>query len=315
MAPNLFDSPNFVHTVLEELPVGIYIVDRDQRIRFWNRGAELATGHPAHEVVGRIFTAHIVGARDSEGNVLDEQHNPVAMTLGDGQPRQIASHFLHREGHRIPVALRCRPVIRSGDAIEGAIVLFEEATGARGDTPETSLYGCLDAVTGIPSHRLTRALLAESVAGMEECRHGFGLLRVRLLGLDEFRSKHGPHSIVPFLRAAAHTLRHNLDATTFLGRWGEDEFIAVLHFTDLMAAAAAAHKIWNLLTASEIRWWGDSFPIQAVVMHAVAQPGDKLDKLLNGLEPTHAAAAGRAVGMPAGSPPPRVRAAQAVDRG
>ena len=315
MTLKLFDTPNFVHTVLEGLPVGIYIVDRDQRIRFWNRGAELATGHPAHEVVGRIFTAHIVGAHDADGKVVDEQHNPVAMTLGDGQPRQIAAHFLHREGHRIPVALRCRPIICSGDAIEGAIVLFEEATGARSDTADTSLYGCLDAVTGIPSHRLTRALLGESVAGMEESRHGFGLLRIRILGLDEFRSKHGPHSIVPFMRAAAHTVRHNLDATAFLGRWGEDEFIAVLPFIDLMAAAAAAHRIWNLLTTSEVRWWGDRFPIQAVVMHAVAQPGDKLEELLNGLEPMHAAAAGRAVGMPAGSLQPRVRAAHAAERG
>ncbi|HVM93574.1 MAG TPA: GGDEF domain-containing protein [Terriglobales bacterium] len=315
MAPYLFDSPNFVHTVLEELPVGIYIVDREQRIRFWNRGAELATGHPAHEVVGRIFTAHIVGAHDAEGHVVDEQHNPVAMTLSDGQPRQIAAHFLHREGHRIPVAFRCRPIIRSGEAIEGAIVLFEETAGAHGDVAEASLYGCLDAVTGIPSHRLTRALLTESVAGMEESRHGFGLIRVRILGLDEFRSKHGPHSIVPFLHTAAHTLRHNLDATTFLGRWGEDEFIAVLPFTDLMAAAAAAHKIWDLLTSSEVRWWGDRFPIEAVVMHTVAQPGDKLDRLLNGLEPTHAAAAGRAVGMPTGSSQPQGRAAQAGERG
>jgi len=36
--------------------------------------------------------------------------------------------------------------------------------------------------------------------------------------------------------------------------------------------------------------------VQAAVMYAVAQPGDTLEKLLNGLEPAHAAAAGRAVG-------------------
>jgi hypothetical protein len=62
-----------------------------------------------------------------------------------------------------------------------------------------------------------------------------------------------------------------------------------------VATAAAAETIWNLVTNSEVRWWGDIFPVQAVVTHAVAQPGDKLEKLLNGLEPTHAAAAGRAV--------------------
>ena len=54
--------------------------------------------------------------------------------------------------------------------------------------------------------------------------------------------------------------------------------------------------IWSLITNSEVRWWGDRFPVQAVVTHTMAQPGDKLERLLNGLEPTHAAAAGRAVG-------------------
>jgi len=312
---SLFDNPGFVRTVLEELPIGIYIVDREQRIRFWNRGAEHIIGHLSQEVVGHIYTEHIVDACDAYGQPLDRDHSPIALTLRDGQPRQMIAHFLHKEGHRIPVAVRCRPIIRSKDAVEGAIVLFEEAAESRGDTGETSLYGCLDAVTGIPAERLTRALLGESMAGMEETHRGFGLLRIRVLGLDEFRSKHGPHSIAPFLRTTANTLRHSLDPANFLGRWGEDEFIAVLPSSNPVATAAAAVMVWSQVTSSEVRWWGDRFSVQAVVTHTVAQPGDKIEKLLNGLEPTHAAAAGRAVGMTAGGSQPAQRAASTAPRG
>ena len=311
---SLFDSPGFVRTVLEDLPVGIYIVDREQRIRFWNHGAEHIIGYLAHEVVGRIYLEHIVDACDAYGEILDPDHSPIAMTLRDGQPRQVIAHFLHKEGHRIPVAVRCRPIVRGKDAVEGAIVLFEEAAESRRDSSETSLYGCIDAVTGIPAHRLTRALLAELMAGMEESHRGFGLLRIRVLGLDEFRSKHGPHSIAPFLRTTANTLRHNLDPENFLGRWGEDEFIVVLPSANPVATAAAANTVWGLVTSSEVRWWGDRFPVQAVVMHTAAQPGDKIEKLLNGLEPTHAAAAGRAVGMAAHGAS-SARAASTVPRG
>src|ERR1700733_13546648 len=181
-----FDNPDFVRTVLEELPTGIYIVDREQRIRFWNRGAEHIIGHLSQEVVGHIYTEHIVDACDAFGQTLDDDHSPIALTLRDGQPRQIIAHFLHKEGHRVPVAIRCRPIIQSENAIEGAIVLFEEAAESRRDSGETSLYGCLDEVTGIPAHRLTRALLAESMAGMEESHRGFGLLRIRVLGITNF---------------------------------------------------------------------------------------------------------------------------------
>jgi PAS domain S-box-containing protein len=297
LMPSLFDNPGFVHTVLEELPTGIYIVDREQRIRFWNRGAEHIIGHLSQEVVGHVYTEHIVDACDAYGQTLDDHHSPIALTLRDGQPRQIIAHFLHKEGHRVPVAIRCRPIIQSKNSIEGAIVLFEEATQSRADSGESSLYGCLDAVTGVPAQRLTRALLSESIAGMEETRRGFGLLRIRVLGLDELRSKHGPHSIAPFLRTTANTLRHSLDPASFLGRWGEDEFIAVLPSSNPVATSTAAHLMWSLITNSEVRWWGDLFPVQAIVMHTVAQPGERIDKLLNGLEPTHAAAAGRAIGM------------------
>src|ERR1700733_1887676 len=310
-----FDNPDFVRTVLEELPTGIYIVDREQRIRFWNRGAEQLIGHPSQEVVGHIYTEHIVDACDAYGQTLDDDHSPIALTLRDGQPRQIIAHFLHKEGPRVPVAIRCRPIIQSENAIEGAIVLFEEAAESRRDSGETSLYGCLDEVTGIPAHRLTRALLAESMAGMEESHRGFGLLRIRVLGIDEFRSRHGPHSIAPFLRTPANTLRHSLDPANFLGRWGEDEFIAVLPSSNPFATAAAAIRVWSQVTSSEVRWWGDRFPVQAVVTHTVAQPGDKIEKLLNELEPTHAAAAGRAVGVPAGDVQPAERGASATPRG
>lgn len=312
---SLFDNPGFVRTVLEELPIGIYIVDREQRIRFWNRGAEHIIGHLSHEVVGHIYTEHIVDACDAFGQTLDHNHSPIALTLRDGQPRQIIAHFLHKEGHRIPVAVRCRPIIRIKDAVEGAIILFEEAAESRRDSGETSLYGCLDAVTGIPAHRLTRALLDESIAGMDESNRGFGLLRIRVLGLDEFRSRHGPHSIAPFLRTTANTLRHILDPASFLGRWGEDEFIAVLSSSNPVATAAAATMVWSQITSSEVRWWGDRFPVQAVVMHTVAQPGDKIEQLLNGLEPAHAAATGRAVGPAPGGAQPALRAASGSPRG
>jgi diguanylate cyclase (GGDEF)-like protein len=180
--------------------------------------------------------------------------------------------------------------------IVGAMVLLEEAFVSREDSAGSPIYGCLDPATGIPSQQLTRAVLHECMAGMEQSQHAFGLLRVRVLGLDEFRSRHGIQSALPFLRTAAHTLRSSLDPQNFVGRWGEDEFMVVLPSANPATTRTTAETLWNLVTHSEMSWWGDRFPVQAVVMHAVAQPGDKLERLLNGLEPAHAAAAGRAVG-------------------
>lgn len=293
MPSSFFDNPGLFRTALEELPVGIYIVDRDQRIRFWNRGAEHIIGHPSHEVVGRFCVGHIVEICDRHGRILWDDNSPVTATLRDEKPRRIAAFCLHKQGHRVLVNIQSQAIFRNPDTIEGAIVQLEESIETCEEPNAPSMYGCLDPVTGIPSHRLTRAVLQEWMAGMEESHHGFGVLRIRVLELDEFRSKHGPRSAIPFMKTTAHTLRHSLDPETFLGRWGEDEFIALLPSAN---PVAAAETVWSLVTHSEVRWWGDNFPVRAVVTHTVTQPGLTVDKLLNGLEPTHAAAAGRAVG-------------------
>lgn len=294
MPSNFFDNPGLFRTAMEELPVGIYIVDRDQRIRFWNRGAEAIIGHLAHEVVGRMYSECF--ACDQHGHTLCGNDCPVTATLRDGQRQSITAFYLHKQGHRVPVHLRTQAIVRNGEQVEGAIVLFEEAAKSGDAAAEPSTYGCLDPVTGVPSHRLTRALLGECIAALQESRHPFGVLRIRVLRLDEFRSQHGPRSAIPFLQSAARTLRHCLHPDSFLGRWGEDEFIVVLPSANPLTTATTAELVWTLVTQSEVRWWGDSFPVQAVVTRTMAQPGDKLEKLMNGLEPAHAAAAGRAVG-------------------
>jgi two-component system, cell cycle response regulator len=300
MSATFFDHPELYRSLLDSLPAGVYVLDRERRVRFWNQEAEHLTGHLAHEAIGHDGTGHLLEPCDGDGRILSRDECPVARTLLDGKAQPFLGFYLHKNGHRVAVQGRTRALLEHSNLIVGAIVVFEDAFAGR---EKTETWGCLDPTTGIPSHRLTRSVLSECVAGMERSQQGFGVLRIRLLGLDEFRSRHGIQSAIPFLRTAAHTLRHSLDPENFLGRWGEDEFMAVLPSASPVMAAATAETLYSLVTHSEISWWGDRFPVKAVVSYAVAWPGDQLERLLNGLEPDHAAKRGQAVGV--GSNPGR----------
>jgi len=304
MLSNLLDNPKLFRHVLEDLPVGIYIVDGERRIRFWNHSAEHLTGYLAHEVVGHVLE-DAVQACDRRGNSLTGEHCPVAMTLSQRQPQQCTAFYLHKNGHRTAFQVRTRPILEyrdhyhdeghdkelgskeRGDKIGGATVLFQEAFMYREETNAPAMYGCLDPATGIPSQRLTRAVLDQCIVGMKECHTGFGLLRVRILGLEAFGSKHSPQSIAPFLRTAAHTLRHSLDAENFLGCWKDHEFLVVLHSESPMMVAMKAEVLWNLLRHSEVLWWGDRFLIEAEVAYTMAEPGNDLESLLRAMKPSH----------------------------
>jgi PAS domain S-box-containing protein len=285
MITNLLDNPKLFRHLVEDLPMGIYIVDRERRICFWNHGAEHITGFLSHEVVGRILD-NVVQACDGEGNPLEGSQRPVTMTIQECEPQQATVFYLHKGGHRVAVKIRTRPILEYGDTIGGASALFEEAFVEHEESSVAPMYGCLDATTGVPSRRLTRAVMYECMAGMEESHIGFGLLRIRLLGLAEFRAKHGPQSVAPFLRAASHTLRHGLDAESFLGYWNENEFLAVLPSASPVKVAMTADTLWKLLSHSEVTWWGDHFLLATEVSSTVATPGDDLESLLREMKPS-----------------------------
>lgn len=287
MFSNFLDNPKLFRHLVESLPAGIYIVDQERRIRFWNHGAERLTGHLSHEVVGHVLE-DAVQICDRRGNTLQGENCPVTRTLSQRQPQQCNAFYLHKSGHRTAMRIRTQPILEYDDANVGATVLFEEAFVQREEASRPPMYGCLDANTGIPSRQLTRAVLNECMTGMEKSHAGFGLLRIRLLGLQEFAAQHGPQSIAAFLRTAAHTLRNSLDAENFLGCWEANEFLAVLTSASPMMVAMTADVLWNLLRHSEILWWGDRFLIETEVSYTVASPGKALELLLREMTPANA---------------------------
>ncbi len=295
MSP-FFEDPALYRSVLENLPIGIYVLDREQRVRFWNRGAERITGYLAHEVMGQVCRDPLPHC-DPQGRILAGDRCPVTTTFRDGRALQNHVFTLHKQGHRMGVQVRTLPLLDDNGLVVGVAVAFEEATAS--SIPESSsvlMYGCLDPLTGVPSQRLTRAVLAESLAGLEDTHGGLGLLRIRILSLKEISAKHGADSIAPFLRTSAQTIRHSLTAEDFLGRWEKDEFLAMLHSASPVKVAATAELICRQLSQSEISWWGDCFRVRAAVEYVVAGPGDQLESLLNQMKPSHAAEAGQAAG-------------------
>jgi diguanylate cyclase (GGDEF)-like protein/PAS domain S-box-containing protein len=293
MSP-FFEDPALYRSVLENLPIGIYVLDRGQRVRFWNRGAEQITGYLAHEVVGQICCESLPHC-DPQGRVLAGDQCPITTTFCDGRAIQNHVFTLHKHGHRLGIVIRTLPFIDDNGLIVGVAVAFEErSTSAIADDSDAPIYGCLDPLTGVPSQHLTRAMLTESLATSERTQRGFGLLHITVLGLNELCARYGTDSIAAFLRTSAQTIRHNLDAKDFLGRWEEDEFLAILHSFSPAKIAATAELISRQISESEITWWGDRFRVRAEIHYVIAGPSDKPESLLARMKHARVAASATA---------------------
>jgi PAS domain-containing protein len=75
-------------TILDELYDGLYLVDTERRIKFWNKSAEIITGYLRTEILGEFCQDNRLNHVDDSGRKLCEDGCPLADTLADGQRRE-----------------------------------------------------------------------------------------------------------------------------------------------------------------------------------------------------------------------------------
>ena len=279
-------EPEILHTVLETLASGVYVVDRDRNIVFWNEGAERISGYLRQEVVGRACRSDILVHCDEAGRVLCTLACPVAETLLDGRRREARVYLKHKAGHRVPVWVRVMPVRDGRGCIIGAAESFHE----RGETPERDYladlmarYGCLDGRTGIPNQSFTRSRLRERLAMLEEHRLPFGIVLFEVEHEDAFLAARGRDAANLVLRSVIQTMKNELCPTDFLGRWDGDRLVAILD-RDAAGLAEATQRAQKLASVSEIQWWGDALSVAVKLGAAQARSGDTLESLLQRAE-------------------------------
>ena len=112
-APDGEIDPFLSRVIVDNLEDGVYFVDPERRITYWNRGAENITGYSADRVVDHRCYDNLLNHVDSSGRVLCFSACPLAQTIRDGQPRESLVWLKHRDGHRKPVRLRATWSTRS----------------------------------------------------------------------------------------------------------------------------------------------------------------------------------------------------------
>ena len=285
------ENSEIFRSVVESLPTGIYIVDRERRIQFWNRGAERISGHLRHEVLGRSCRDEVLEHCDESGESLCQRECPLGDAMRDGRERTSNLFLRHKSGHLVPVHVRAIPLRDSKEAIVGAVEVFGEHRGeAYRDLQQSSLalHGCLDEVTNLPNPAFSRFQLQTSLARLNTFGIGFGVLRIRAEALASVTASRGKQAANAVMREVAQTLQHVSPDAALAGLWESDAFLVLLPEMTVHELSGYAGEIQRMIAHSEVRWWGDSIHIRVQVGGAVAQRGESLEQLLQRASPGEA---------------------------
>ncbi len=108
-----------IKEIINELPEPVYLVDKDHRIRFFNKKAEELTGLSFLSIEGKEFSKDIIKYKDTE-----LYQYPVINCLQTGMEVRKSLILITVDGDKF-VEEWCKPV-KKGDKIKGAISIIKD---------------------------------------------------------------------------------------------------------------------------------------------------------------------------------------------
>jgi diguanylate cyclase (GGDEF)-like protein/PAS domain S-box-containing protein len=277
--PDRFDpASNDLHkTIVENLADGVYMVEPDRTITYWNHGAERISGHSAESVVGHRCFDNILGHVDAMGRSLCHTACPLAQTMADGETREVAVWLKHADGYRKPVRVRTAPIRDGEGRIIGGVELFSddsELVRAAEDAARAHRDALTDELTGLPNRRLFDAAVVGRLENLARYGWNFGLL---IVDIDHFKAANDDHGHAfgdAVLITVAETLRGAVRGGDILARWGGDEFTVLVEAPSPTDLLDTAQRLSSLVAQSEVRLGQESRVVQISVGGTLATPED-----------------------------------------
>jgi diguanylate cyclase (GGDEF)-like protein/PAS domain S-box-containing protein len=277
------DAERFAGEILENLHDGVYFVDCERTIRYWNRAAAEITGYAPEEVVGRPCFDNILQHVDGAGCSLCQSHCPLVRTMGDGVKREVLVYLRHREGHRVPVQVRASPMRGADGEIVGAVEIFSAAVPRTYDERRLAELEDLsrrDGLTGLANRRCFDQLLASKIEDLDRFGWPFGLLMVDVDHFKRFNDEHGHQVGDEVLKTVARTLSLSVRSTDVVARFGGEEFAVLTAAEDRRVLSIQAERLRALVATSSVEVDGRPLGVTVSVGGALAQPGEPAPQLV-----------------------------------
>lgn len=269
--------------IIDNLRDGVYIVDRDRRIVYWNKAAERISGFSAEDVIGRGCAENILCHLDDTGANICRGECPLAATIKEGTPRDAEIFLHHKNGHRVPVSVRITALHDQDGKVIGGVEIFSDISSKAADEQrlkELEKLALLDSLTQIANrHYLERELEAR----LEEMsRYGipFGVV---FMDIDDFKmvnDRYGHDTGDRVLQFVAGTLGVNSRPFDLYGRWGGEEFVGIARNVLASDLRLMGQRLRKLVEKSFLVVDGQNLRVTISIGATMASAADSISSLI-----------------------------------
>lgn len=266
----------FYLDIINQLQDGIYFVDKERKIQFWNHAAEKITGYKAEEIVGKHCQDSGLNHIDRKGHMLCSLGCPLFSVLVDGKHRQDQVFVRHRDGYRIPIRVNVFPIFHDGE-ITGAVEVFTK------DSPtvfEDDLIKSLsdiamhDELTTLPNRRYLESFLSYRFDEYQRFGRQFAVLFADIDDFSYVNNTYGHDTGDLVLKNIAASLSQNIRRNDLVGRWGGEEFLGIYSISAPSEIQIIAERFRFMVENTEVLRNGKTIHATVSVGITAACPAD-----------------------------------------
>ncbi|HUO61820.1 MAG TPA: diguanylate cyclase [Candidatus Acidoferrales bacterium] len=269
--------------ILAALPDAVLVIDQHYGVVSWNAMAEQISGYSADEMLGKKcpegLLQNVIRCAPGACHPACFAH----LCLNDGQRREMVTYLRHRDGHLVPVHVKLSPVLED-NAVVATVAQFSDMTPRATQEPLVASApedgDWVDAVTLLPSITATAAQLRESFERWKLTGERFSAILITVGDAQAIEQHHGSYVKDMLLAALGKTLNGAVRQNDFVGRWMEDQFMALLPHCALKQARYAERRLVALLRRTAISHAGESITAHLHSAVATVRASDTPTKLL-----------------------------------
>lgn len=279
------EENNFYRDLIDNLADGIYFIDRERKITYWNKGAEHITGYPGAKVVGHYCYDNLLNHVNIDGELLCKNKCPLVTCMENDSIVSADVYLRHADGHRVPIKVRASPMRDPDGKIIGAVETFSnesEGLSIRKELLELRHTAQTDALTGVGNRHFIEGRL-HAVVSEQEFRKKLDV-GVLFFDIDNFKlvnDSYGHDIGDKVLKMTAATVSENLRKSDIIGRWGGEEFLVILYdISSLKSLTFIAEKIRLLVECSRLEIANSGVQVSISIGATLLQPLDTPESIL-----------------------------------
>jgi diguanylate cyclase (GGDEF)-like protein/PAS domain S-box-containing protein len=270
--------------LLENLYDGVYYVDTQKVITYWNKSAERISGYSKEEVNGRSCAENILQHINDKGVELCKKGCPLEKTLKDGKIRDTEIYLHHKNGHRVPVSVRASAIRNDKNEIIGAVEIFCDNSKRINIIKEIESLKkevFIDQLTQVGNRKFAEMNLSTRINVLKGNDILFGVLFMDIDHFKKFNDTYGHNIGDQVLKMVAKTITSAVRLIDVVCRWGGEEFIVILPNMDKQTLAKIAERIRVFIEKSWITFEKENLKVTVSIGGAIATNEDTIESIIH----------------------------------